>query len=87
MRQPLSLSVIEIVLFSHSDNILTVLPVQNRLGEEASRYCVFWDFSLQAWSGEGCRAVFSTLIGRGMSRLGSHWSRDVATPALLCHKG
>ena len=31
-------------------------------------------------------AVFSTLIGRGMSRLGSHWSRDVAAPALLCHK-
>ena len=30
--------------------------------------------------------VFSTLIGRGMSRLSSHWSRDVATPALLCHK-
>ena len=22
-----------------------------------------------------CRAVWSTLIGRGMSRLGSHWSR------------
>ena len=30
--------------------------------------------------------VFSTLIGRGMSRLGSHWARDVAAPALLCHK-
>ena len=29
---------------------------------------------------------FSTLVGQGMSRLGSHWSRDVATPALLCHK-
>ena len=31
-------------------------------------------------------AVFSTLIGRGISRLGSDWSRDVAPPALLCHK-
>ena len=30
--------------------------------------------------------MFCTLIGRGMSRLGSHWSRDVAAPALLCHK-
>ena len=32
------------------------------------------------------KPVWSTLIGRGMSRLGSHWSRDVATPALLSHK-
>ena len=32
------------------------------------------------------QAVWSTLIGRGISKLGSHWSRDVATPALLCHK-
>ena len=31
------------------------------------------------------QTVFSTLIGRGISRLGSHWS-SVATPALLCHK-
>ena len=31
-------------------------------------------------------AVWSTLIGRGMSRLGSHWSRVMLAPALLCHK-
>ena len=31
-------------------------------------------------------AVWSTLIGRGMSRLGSHWSRVLLAPALLCHK-
>ena len=30
-------------------------------------------------------SAWSTLIGRGMSRHGSHWS-SVATPALLCHK-
>ena len=30
--------------------------------------------------------VFSTLIGRGMSRVDFHWSRDVAPPALLSHK-
>ena len=28
----------------------------------------------------------STLIGRGMSRLVSHWSRVMLAPALLCHK-
>ena len=33
-----------------------------------------------------CQAVWSTLIGRGMSRLGSHWSRVLLAPALLCHK-
>ena len=37
-----------------------MLPVQNRVGEDASRYCVFWDFSLQAWSGEGCRVDWDT---------------------------
>ena len=30
--------------------------------------------------------VWSTIIGRGMSRLGSHWSRVLLAPALLCHK-
>ena len=30
--------------------------------------------------------AWSTLIGRGMSRLGSHWSRVMLSPALLCHK-
>ena len=30
--------------------------------------------------------AWSTLIGRGMSRLGSHWSRVLLAPALLCHK-
>ena len=30
--------------------------------------------------------VWSTLIGRGMSRLGSHWSRLLLAPAILCHK-
>ena len=37
-----------------------ILPDQNRVGEEASRYCVFWDYSLQAWSGEGCRVDWDT---------------------------
>ena len=32
------------------------------------------------------KSAWSTLIGRGMSRLVSHWSRYVAPPALLCHK-
>ena len=35
------------------------------------------------------RSVCSTLIGRAMSRLGSHWSRAspvMLAPALLCHK-
>ena len=31
-------------------------------------------------------ADWSTLIGRGISRLGSHWSRVLLAPALLCHK-
>ena len=31
----------------------------------------------------GPQAVFSTLIGRGPTRLGSHWSR---ASAVLCHK-
>ena len=31
-------------------------------------------------------AAWSTLIGREMSRLGSHWSRVLLAPALLCHK-
>ena len=38
---------------------------------------------LTGWS------VWSTLIGRGMSRLGSHWSRAspvLLAPAVLCHK-
>ena len=38
---------------------------------------------------EDYQAVWSTLIGRGMSRLGSHWSRAsrvVLSPAILCHK-
>jgi len=30
------------------------------------------------------RTVFSTTIGPGSTRLGSHWSR--ATPTILCHK-
>ena len=33
--------------------------------------------------------VWSTLIGRGMSRLGSHWSKAspvMLAPAILCHK-
>ena len=25
-----------------------------QLGQDAARYCVFWNYSLQAWSGEGC---------------------------------
>ena len=35
------------------------------------------------------KAAWSTLIGRGMSRLGSHWSRAslvMRAPAILCHK-
>ena len=32
------------------------------------------------------RSEWSTLIGRGISRLGSHWSRVMLAPALLCHK-
>ena len=38
---------------------------------------------LTGWS------VWSTLIGRGISRLGSHWSRAspvLLAPAVLCHK-
>ena len=31
-------------------------------------------------------AAWSTLIGRGISRLGSHWWRVLLAPALLCHK-
>ena len=31
-------------------------------------------------------AACSTLIGRAMSRLVSHWSRVLLAPALLCHK-
>ena len=30
--------------------------------------------------------VWSTLIGRGSTRLGSHWLRVLLAPALLCHK-
>ena len=26
----------------------------SQLGQDAARYCVFWNYSLQAWSGEGC---------------------------------
>ena len=36
-----------------------------------------------------CIAVWSTLIGRGMSRLVSNWSRAslvMLAPAVLCHK-
>ena len=39
----------------------------------------------QSWVKFAATAAWSTLIGRGMSRLCSHWCR-VATPALLCHK-
>ena len=33
-----------------------------------------------------CQAAFSTLIGPGQIRLGSHWSRVLLAPAILCHK-
>ena len=31
------------------------MNVQFRVGEEASRYCVFWDYDQQHWSEEGCQ--------------------------------
>ena len=56
---------------------------------EAERDCVWWDPAGLAWSRAGCQAVWSTLIGRAMSRLGSHCSRAsqvMLAPAILCHK-
>ena len=34
------------------------------MGEEASRYCVYWDYGEESWSEEGCRVDLqsSTLL-------------------------
>ena len=34
-----------------------------------------WPYTLDYAISHKCKVVWSTLIGRGMSRLGSHWSR------------
>ena len=52
-----------------------IIPPYNRTGNEGTALCTLP--SCSAWS---------TLIGRGMSGLGSHWSRVLLAPALLCHK-
>ena len=50
---------------------------QSRVGEEAARYCVFWNYSSQAWSGEGCQVQSGGLsLVQIIKILGSDWLRS-----------
>ena len=55
------------------------------------RECANCLSSYDCWTGYvsnyfSSNPTWSTLIGRGMSRLGSYWSRVLLAPAILCHK-
>ena len=68
---------VDLMYVSGCGSNLTQEPNPNLLARPL-RQALYWRLDYgPAWS---------TLIGRGMSRLGSHWSRVSLAPALLCHK-
>ena len=67
--------------------LITFTSISHRV---AKKYKTFQTLVEAGLLTEREKAAWSTLIGRGMSRLVSHWSRTspvMLAPAVFCHKG